>query len=87
MGSISISAVHELSIKHERWKTSGQSQVSNPGPLGEKRKRYLCAMQPPCVELTNKQLIDLEGPSEDRGAAERRPEPTETRRMSNHSGH
>ena len=43
MGSIFfISTVHELSSREK----SRQSQDLNPGPLGERRERYLCAMQP-----------------------------------------
>ena len=37
-----ISTVHELSSREK----SRQSQDLNPGPLGEKRERYLRAMQP-----------------------------------------
>ena len=40
----SISPVHELSSREE--KNSWQSWDLNPWLLGEKRKRYLCAMQP-----------------------------------------
>ena len=38
-----ISTVHELSSREKSW----LSRDSNPGPLGEKRERYLCAMQTP----------------------------------------
>ena len=46
MGSILLSTVHELSRKDEK---SSKSCDSNPGPLGEKRERNLCAMQPPPI--------------------------------------
>ena len=42
-GSISISTVYKLS----RREISQQSRNSNHGPMGQKRKHYHCAVQPP----------------------------------------
>ena len=38
MGLISIPTVHEI----EQWRKT----LVEPGPLGEKRERYVCAMRP-----------------------------------------
>ena len=47
-------AVHSLSsalsINLSNVKSFRKCQKSNPGPLGAKRKRYLCAMRPPQIQ-------------------------------------
>ena len=36
--------------QQDQKKNSWKRQESNPGPLGEKRERYLCSMQLPIIE-------------------------------------
>ena len=50
MGSISVNTVHNLSSDEKR-----RNQGSNPGLLGEKHERYLCAILP----LTDKYLVTV----------------------------
>ena len=63
MGSINIIQFPLTSAVDKPWQHKNnflaESSESNPGPLGEKRKPYICAMQPPvpylllCTPLLN----------------------------------
>ena len=49
--------VHKLSSNEKKYR---QSRVSNPGLLGEKRKRYLCASPPPELLEKKSGLLELD---------------------------
>ena len=48
-----LRTVHNLSSNEKIY----ESQDSNPGHLGEKRKRYLCAMPPPSHHPSNIDIL------------------------------
>ena len=52
MGSISVSTVHELCIRDEKFLAEPGFE---PGPLGEKHKCNLC----PCSPLSGNKLTEL----------------------------